>query len=76
MVINTGTPSFMNYNLINNISSSLLTKFDIINISSSEKLNAKEIDEILKFFENNYYIVGASQQKFEDIKNIVDILKK
>jgi len=49
MVINTGTPSLMNYNLIGNISSSLLTKFDRINISSSEKLNNKEIDEILKF---------------------------
>ena len=72
MVINTGTPSLMNYNLIGNISSSLLTKFDRINISSSEKLNAKEIDEILKFFENNY-IVGTSEQKLEDIKNIIDI---
>ena len=72
MVINTGTPSLMNYNLIGNISSSLLTKFDRINISSSEKLNNKEIDEILKFFENNY-IVGTSEQKLEDIKNIIDI---
>jgi hypothetical protein len=70
MVINAGTPSFMNYNLINNISSSLLTKFDRINISSSKKLNNKEIDEILKFFENNY-IVGSSKQKLEDIKNII-----
>jgi hypothetical protein len=72
MVINAGTPSFMNYNLINNISSSLLTKFDRINISTSEKLDNKKIDEILKFFENNY-IVGTSEQNLEDIKNIIDI---
>jgi hypothetical protein len=71
MVINAGTPSFMNYNLINNISSSLLTKFDRINISTSEKLDNKKIDEILKFFENNY-IVGTSEQNLEDIKNIID----
>jgi len=77
MVINAGTPSFMNYNLINNISSSLLTKFDKINISTStsEKLDNKKIDEILKFFEKkkNNYIVGESEQKLEDIKNIIDI---
>ena len=77
MVINTGTPSIMNYNLINNISSSLLTKFDKINISTStsEKLDNKKIDEILKFFEKkkNNYIVGESEQKLEDIKNIIDI---
>jgi len=72
MVINTGTPSFMNYNLINNISSSFLTKLDRINISTSEKLDNKKIDEILKFFENNY-IVGESERKLEDIKNIIDI---
>ena len=72
MVINAGTPSFMNYNLINNISSSFLTKLDRINISTSEKLDNKKIDEILNFFENNY-IVGESEQKLEDIKNIIDI---
>ena len=72
MVINAGAPSFMNYNLINNISSSLLTKFDKINISSSEKLDDKKIDEILKFFENNY-IVGTREKELKDIKNIIDI---
>lgn len=72
MIINTATPSFMNYNLINNISSSLLTKFEKINISLTEKLNNQKIDGILKFFENNY-IVGTSELNLKDIENIINI---
>ena len=72
MVINTGTPSFINYNLIGNLSNSIITKFVKINIDLTKKLNAEEIEKILNFFDNNY-IVGIHREKLEDIKNLVNI---
>ena len=56
MLINTGTPSFMNYTLIENISSSLEVKFQKLEINYKEKLNEKDIDKILNFFYNNYFV--------------------
>ena len=67
MVVNAATPSVCNYNLINNISNLLETKFDKINFNLPEKLNDEEIKKILEFFENNY-IVGKTEKKLEDIK--------
>ena len=72
MLINTGTPSFMNYTLIENISSSLEVKFEKLEINYKEKLNEKDIDKILNFFYNNYF-VGIEEHKLEDLKNLIDI---
>ena len=72
MLINTGTPSIGNYNLINNISNALLTKFEKINIKLSDKLTKEEIDKILYFFATNY-IVGTHYENFEDLKGIINI---
>jgi len=72
MVINTGTPSFMNYNLIKNMGNCMVTKFDKINIKLSGKLNKEQIEQILNFFEFNY-ILGTKVYKLEEIKNIIDI---
>ena len=72
MLINTGTPSISNYNLIGNISNALLTKFERLNIKLSDKLSEKEINEILNFFENNY-IVGTYEENLEKIKNLINI---
>ena len=76
MVINSATPSFTNYNLIRNIESLLLTKFEKIKIPSSNSLSKEEIDKILNFFEQNY-IVGKDEKKLEDIKefNIKELSK-
>ena len=72
MVINTGTPSFVNYNMIGNISNSLVTKFEKININLKKKLNSEQIEQILNFFDNNY-IVGTLEEKLDDIKNMINI---
>ena len=72
MLINTGTPSFTNYNLIQNISNALLTKFSKINIKFSDKLTKEEINKILYFFETNY-IVGTEEENLEELKNIINI---
>ena len=72
MLINTGTPSISNYNLINNISNAILTKFERLNINLSDKLSEKEINEILNFFENNY-IVGTYEENLEKVKNLINI---
>ena len=72
MVINTGTPSIANYNLIGNISDCLDTKFEKINIDFTQKLNSEKIEQILNFFDKNY-IVGIKEEKLEDIKNIINI---
>ena len=74
MVVNTATPSFSNYNLIGNISNSLLTKFETIDISPAKNLNEEEINNILSFFENNY-IVGIEEKEMKNIKefNIKEI---
>ena len=72
MLINTGTPSITNYNLIQNISNALLTKFEKINIKFSDKLTKEEINKILYFFETNY-IVGTNKENLEELKNIIDI---
>ena len=67
MVVNAATPFYSNYNLINNISNLLFTKFEKIDITLSQKLNDEEIKKILLFFENNY-IVGKEKKKMKDIK--------
>ena len=67
MVVNAATPSVANYNLIDNISDLLETKFDTINFNLPEKLSDEEIKKILEFFEKNY-IVGKNEKKLEDIK--------
>ena len=72
MIINTGKDSIANYNLINNISNALLTKFETIKIKLSDKLTKDEIDKVLNFFETNY-IVGTYYEKLEDLKNIINI---
>ena len=72
MLINTGTPSISNYNLIGNISNALLTKFEELNIKLSDKLSENEINQILNFFENNY-IVGTYEENSEKIKSIINI---
>ena len=80
MAINAATPSIANYNLINNISALLLTKFEKINIPLTKIFNKDEIDKTLNFFEYNY-IVGKEEKKMEDlnefnIKEISTIKKK
>ena len=70
MAINTATPSCTNYILIENISCLLETKFDKIDLTNKGKndlLNKEEINNILKFFEENY-IVGINKKKKGDIK--------
>ena len=72
MVINTGTPSYINYNQIGNISNSLVTKFEKINIDLTKKLSAEQIEKILNFFDQNY-IIGINYEQLEDIKNLYKI---
>ena len=72
MLINTGTPSIANYNLIRNISNAILTKFEKINIKLSDKLTKEEIDKILYFFATNY-IVGTHEENLEEIKDMINI---
>ena len=72
MVINTGTPSIANYNLINNISDCLDTKLEKINIDLTKKLNSETVEQILTFFDKNY-IVGVKEEKLDDIKDITNI---
>ena len=72
MVINTGTPSFVNYNMIKNISNCLNTKFEKIYIDFTKSLSSEKIEQILNFFDNNY-IVGTLYEKLDDIKNLINI---
>ena len=72
MVVNTGIPSISNYNLIENCSNALFTKFDRLNFEIKEKLSKEQIDKTLNFFENNY-IVGFNQENLEDLKDKINI---
>ena len=72
MLINTGTPSFMNATLIKNISKCLLTKFDKINIEFTGKLNKEQIEQILNFFETNY-MFGTKEYELKELNDLIDI---